>query len=138
MTAGLSQPQNRVTVSAGGVSWGVWDKLTGGDIEAEVQTYSPGGMAEKVVLSAPQSFSDMTISRIYDGGLAPALIRDAGAGGEVVVTRQTLNDRKQAEGPAVVYRGRLKGVKLPDVDSEGSDAALMEITVAVASVTAAA
>jgi hypothetical protein len=112
---------------------GVWDKLEGGEIDSEETKYRPGAMAVQVSLGGSQNVGNVTVSRLYDLNRdhiqVDALIQAVGKG-TVTVTKQALDVNGDPYGARIVYVGMLKAVTLPDVDSESSDAALIELEVA--------
>jgi hypothetical protein len=121
-----------VRVSVDGTDLGTFDKLTGGEIDSEETTYKPGAMAPRISLGGSVNVGNVTVSRLFDldrdGGLVHWLISRAGKG-DVVVSKQTLDVDGNAYGRGITYRGRLKQVNPPEVDSESSDAALVELEI---------
>jgi hypothetical protein len=112
---------------------GVWDKKSGGEVDSEEYKYNPGAMAEAVSLGGRKITGNVTTSRLY------RLVRDhqeltrkmiAGVGkARVVVAQQPLDVDGNAFGRPIVWNGTLKRWTPPEVDSESSDAALVEIEV---------
>lgn len=112
---------------------GVWDKKAGGEVDSEEYKYNPGAMAEAVSLGGRKITGNVTTSRLY------RLVRDhqeltrkmiAGVGkARVVVAQQPLDVDGNAFGRPIVWNGTLKRWTPPEVDSESSDAALVEIEV---------
>lgn len=116
-------------MSLDGTNTGVWDKLTGGEVDSEETKYRPGGMGPHVSLGGSVEVGNLTISRLYilnrDHDNIHWMISRAGKG-KVVVNRQPLDADGNAYGRPLVYTGTLKTVTPPEVDSESSDAALLE------------
>lgn len=120
-----------VKVSVDGRDLGVWDKMEGGEIDSEETRYRPGGLAEEIPLGGTRTRGNITLSKLYDEGVHDVYHwLDSRAGrGSVVVTRQPLDPDGNAFGRPLVYVGTLKSVAPPAIDSESSDAALVEIEV---------
>jgi len=121
-----------VSMSVDATDLGVWDKLTGGEVDSEETKYRPGGMGAHVSLGGSVEVGNLTISRLYqlarDHDRIHWLISRAGKG-SVVINRQPLDADGNAYGRPLVYTGTLKTVTPPEVDSESSDAALLECEV---------
>jgi hypothetical protein len=132
------QDQYNVSMTVDGYLTGTWDKLEGGEIDSEENKYRPGAMGAHVSLGGSVEVGNLTISRLYD------LQRDHGAvgskgnpgtihwmiertgKGQCVISRQPLDIDGNAFGDPIVYSGTLKTVTPPEVDSESSDAGLLE------------
>lgn len=120
-----------VRVSVDGRDLGVFDKLSGGEVDSEELTYRPGGLAHQISLGGAQTTGNVTVSRLYDEAAHEAyhwLASRAGKG-VAVVTKQPLDADGNAWGRPIVYSGTLKRVSAPDVDSEGNGAALLELEI---------
>jgi hypothetical protein len=114
---------------------GTWDKKSGGEVDSEEYKYNPGAMAEAVSLGGRKNVGNLTVSRLYrlvrdHQDLHARLIRGVGKA-RVVVKQQPLDINENAFGTPIVWTGTLKRVSSPEVDSESSDAALIEIEVTV-------
>lgn len=125
-----------VRVSVDDVDLGTFDKMTGGDTDSEDTTYRPGGLGAKVTLGGTQNIADVTVSRLYTDVIHGQFhwLQTRAGKGEMVVTRQPLDADGNANGRVIVFSGKLKTVKPPDVDSEGNDAALLELDMTVRSI----
>lgn len=127
------EDQYAVTVSVGGVSLGTFDKLTGGELDSEEQKYRPGGMGAEVALGGPRTTTNVTVSRIYsldaDHAVNLSTLKAGIGKAEVTVTKQPLDVDGNTYGSAVVYKGVLKTVKLPDHDSGSNDPGMLELEV---------
>jgi hypothetical protein len=114
--------------------WGVWDKLSGGAVDSDDSKYYPGGMVDPVSLGGRRTVDNLTISRLYrlerDQGQINTLIVAAGKS-KVLVKKQAMDIEGNVYGKPLVYNGRLKRVTPPEVDSEASGAALVEIEITV-------
>lgn len=124
--------QSAVTMTLDGVDLGVWDKLEGGGIDSEETKYRPGAMGAHVSLGGATEVGNVTLSRLYqlarDHNIVHWLMSRAGKG-QVTVARQPLDVDANAYGRPIVYTGTLKAVTPPAVDSESSDAALIEVEI---------
>lgn len=130
--AGSRQDQYAVSVTIDGVATGVWDKMTGGEMDSEETKYKPGGLAKQISLGGSQNLGNVTVSRIFDLDTIAPLVKGwmtrAGKA-PVTVTKQPLDVDGNIYGPPIIYNGILKAVTPPEVDSESSDAGLVEIEV---------
>lgn len=128
----MRKDQFDVKVSVDGTDLGTFDKLTGGEIDSEETTYKPGAMGARISLGGSVNVNALTVSRLFDidrdGAIVHWLIGRVGKG-EVVCSKQMLDVDGNASGRGVTYRGKLKQVIHPEVDSESSDAALLELEV---------
>ena len=115
---------------------GVWDKMTGGEVDSAEAKYYPGGLAAAISLGGRKEVGNVTVSRLYrlvrdHQNLAARFINGAGRA-DVKIKRQPLDIDGNSFGSPIVYYGTLKRVTFPEVDSESSDAALVELEVTVA------
>jgi hypothetical protein len=128
----MRQDQFAVSVNLDGVDLGIWDKLTGGEVDSEETTYKPGAMAPRVSLGGSVNVGNVTVSRLFDidrdGGIVHWLIGRAGKG-SIVIKKTPLDVDGNADTAIkpLTYSGKLKQVNAPEVDSESSDAALIEL-----------
>lgn len=132
--------QYSITLAIDGDDYGIWDKLTGGDVDSDEVKYKPGAMAPEISLGGSITVSDLTIDRLYvldrDHVQVPSLINKVGKG-VCTVVKQPLDLNKNAFGKPIVYTGVLKTLNFPDADSEGNAAALMTLTISSASTVSA-
>jgi hypothetical protein len=129
-----------VSVAVEGIgNTGIWDKLSGGLADSEELVYKPGNMGERESLGGFQTVENVTISRNFkrdrDLNLRPALMTARGKR-EVTVTKQTLDQDKRPIGRPLVYKGTLKSYSDPEVDSQSTDAGMVEIEITSATVSA--
>ena len=121
-----------IGVSVDGIDLGTFDKMSGGEADSEETTYKPGAMGARVSLGGSQNIGTITLSRLYDLTrdhlIVHWLIARAGKGW-VVIKKKSLDVDGNVFGRPLVYTGRLKLVHPPDPDSEGSDAAQLELEV---------
>jgi len=120
----------------GGYPAGVWDKMSGGEVDSDETKYNPGGMEPPISLGGRRTTGNLTISRNYrlvrDHDHAQKLI-DAVGKSKVKVTKTVMDidGHVYHESASIVYNGILKRVTFPTVDSESSNAGMIEIEVTV-------
>lgn len=117
-------------VSGAMVPYGIWDKWSGGEVDSDETKYNPGGMAPPVSLGGRRTTGNVTISRLYrlyrDHAKMQKLIDSAGRS-KAIIQRQPLDLQGHVFGNPIVYNATLKRVTPPDLDSEQSGAALLEL-----------
>jgi hypothetical protein len=119
-----------VTLNLDGRDMGVWDTITGGEIDSEEARYRPGGMAPEISLGGSTTIGNVTIGRYLDTARDWPLIKWLAGRvgkGRGVIGRTPLDVDGARAGDPLTYGGTLKTVTVPDVDSTGSDAALVEL-----------
>lgn len=119
-------------VSVDGKNLGTFDVLTGGETDTDELTYKPGGMAPAISLGGSVTVGQVVVSRLYaldrDHASIHWLMSRVGLG-DVVINKQPLDVDGYAFGKPLVYRGKLKRVTPPEVDSTSTDAATIELEV---------
>lgn len=129
--------QYSVTVSLDGNPLGVFDKMTGGEIDSEETKYKPGAMAPQVSLGGSVTVNNVTVSRLFrldrDKALEATLKSRVGKGA-VKVSKQSLDADGNPFGTPLVYSGTLKQLTFPEPDSESSAAALLALEISSATV----
>lgn len=128
------QDMYSVHVSIAGVSYGVWDKMTGGALDSEEVKYYPGGMVPPESLGGRRTTDNVVVTRNYRLDRDQPRLADMRAQvgkGVCVVSKQSLDADGNAFGPPDVYRGTLKRVTPPEHDSESTAAGMIEIEVTV-------
>lgn len=131
---GTRQDTWEIRVHLNGNSLGVWDKKTGGELDSDDVKYYAGGMVKMQNLGGRVTPGNVTLQRIYDRDDDHAKINTllAAVGrGTVTVAQQPMDVNENRVGKSIVWHGKLKRVLVPDVDSEGTAAALVEIEVSV-------
>lgn len=141
------QDQFLITVSVTGVvngssttlDLGIWDKLTGGDIDSEETKYKPGNMGASIVIGGSVTVNNVVVSKLFDGlkdqGRMGALMGMAGRGAMTVSkTPLDINGAPIGGVSPTVYHGILKTVTPPEVDSESSSAAMISLECSSATV----
>lgn len=130
------QDQWNVGLHIGGNSYGLWDKKTGGEVDSDEVVYYPGGMNPKIVLGGRVTPGNITLQKLYDanddGPFIATLINGVGKLACKVTQRPLdINGNPYTNGKTVIWNGKLKRVLIPDVDSEGTAAALMEVEITI-------
>lgn len=128
----MRRDQYDVRVSVAGQNLGTFDSLTGGETDSEELSYKPGAMAATVSLGGTVTVGQVVVARLYQLDRDHLLVHDlqekAGRA-QVVITKQPLDPDGIAFGKPLVYRGTLKRVTPPEVDSTSTEAALLELEV---------
>jgi hypothetical protein len=114
---------------------GIWDKKDGGEVDSEETKYKPGGMQSQVSLGGSKLTGNVTFSRLYrllrdHATVHQTLITGAGRA-SVILMQQPLDINGNQFGRPIVYRGTLKRVSPPTVDSESSDPAMIELEMTI-------
>lgn len=129
------QDQSAVTLTIDGRDLGIWAKLSGGEIDSEELQFKPGAMGASISLGGSVQVGELTLSKLYElavfqsgDDLIHWLIMRVGKG-NCVAARQPLDPDGNAYGAPLVYTGKLKTVTPPELDSESSDAALVELAI---------
>lgn len=112
---------------------GVWDKRSGGEVDSEEYKYNPGGMVEPISLGGRRTVGNITVSRNYrlvrdHQDISQLLINGVGRA-RMSVAAQPLDINGVPFGRSIVWAGTLKRCTLPEHDSEGSDAAMIELEI---------
>src|SRR5215831_3880085 len=126
----------KVTVDIDGIPWGVWDKMSGGEVDSDESKYYPGGMEDPISLGGRRTTGNVTVSRLYrlvrDHDNAQKLINAVGkAAVKITKTVMDIDGHVYNPSSAIVYNGILKRVTFPTVDSESSTAGMVEIEVTI-------
>jgi hypothetical protein len=128
----MRKDQWAVGVIINGRNLGIWDSLTGGEVDSADTTYRPGAMGDPISLGGQITVGTLTVGRLYDLQrdlpLIHWLISQVGAG-TVTISKKALDPDKNVFGKPLTYTGRLKKVTPPEVDSESSDAALITLDI---------
>ena len=119
-----------ITCSLEGRDLGVFDTKSGGEIDSEEVKYRPGGMGAEISLGGAKTIANLTIGRyvdrLRDWPIIKWLAAMAGAGrGTIGIT--PLDFHGVRAGDPLVYNGTLKQVTPPDIDSMGTDQAMLEL-----------
>lgn len=128
----------KVSVFVEGMTWTdrVWDKKTGGGVDSEETKYYPGGMVPPVSLGGRRTVENLVVSRLYrherDHLIVGQLLDKVGkASMSVQQLPMDINGNEMVGGNAIIWRGILKRVTVPEHDSESNDAALLELEMSV-------
>lgn len=115
---------------------GIWDKLTGGEVDSEETKYKPGNMGASIVIGGSITVNNVVISKLYTGNEQMAALMGMAGRGAMTVTKAPLDINGAPIGgvAATVYHGILKTVTPPEVDSESSSAAMISLELSSATV----
>jgi hypothetical protein len=109
---------------------GVFDKMTGGEVDSDEQKYRPGAMAAPVSLGGAVTMGNVIVERNVeldrDWDSMHQLMALAGIG-NIEARKQPLDEFKVPYGRPLVYSGKIKTVTPPDHDSTSSDPAMLQI-----------
>lgn len=133
-TAGTRQDTWIIRLHMDGVSLGVWDKKSGGELDSDEIIYYPGGMVPPITLGGKMTTSNVTLSRNYDrvddhdkiNALLAAVSK-----GKLTISQKPMDQDGLEYGRAITYNGILKRVGIPEVDSESTSACMIEIEATV-------
>lgn len=118
-------------VSGNMVNCGVWDRRTGGEVDSEETKYNPGGMAEPISLGGRRTVGNIVVARNYrlvrDHQDLAQFLTNAVGKSRMTVSAQPLDINGNSFGRPIVWHGTLKRFTPPEHDSEGSDAAMVEL-----------
>lgn len=129
--------QNRslVTLSLAGINTGVWETLSGREMDTEGgDTYRPGPGDSQRSLGGPKVFGEITVARTAEDTRDGALRRRLQALGSRAsgsLSEQPLDADLNAFDTATVWPVRLKGMSPPDTDVNSGDRKMLEITLFV-------
>jgi hypothetical protein len=133
-----SEQQWLATLNVGGVDYGIFDKFTGGDVSAAVNKHRPGGMGPEITYLSLATYSDVTITKVYETQKDHARIASlhTAVGNQLAtVTLQPLDDQGAPWGTPRTYQGRITAVKDGGTDSNSNAARMFEVDLAVETVT---
>jgi hypothetical protein len=127
-----TKSQYRVTLSVNGVDYGVWDKKTGGDVQATITKHRPGGMGDEETYGGQPETTDVVLTRVKkrrdrDDIAKIRTLRTLVGIARAVVVEQPLDQDKNAWGDPTVYNGVVMRVSGADVDSTANDPDLYEV-----------
>ena len=115
---------------------GVWDKMTGGNVTANLPRHRQGGQKVETVWPGLQTISDITLSRVYDNyyrnpkdQVVIAKLNKLAGTAQATVTQQPLDQNLVAFGTPRTYRGWLASVDPGDVDSTSDAERMYSVTI---------
>lgn len=122
-----------VTVEGVTIDNASWDVLEGGENTVDEVTLLPGGMAPQVAKGGIPKRSTATVKRLWS---EPLILKykelDAVAGNAAVtITYTVLNTNKTPAYAPITYTGVLGTVTRPNYDATKSEAAYLQIMVAL-------
>ena len=126
-----------ISVTVDGQQLGIFDKKTGGDVQAKGNKHRPGGMGpERSYVSLPV-YSDLKVNRVYertrDHELVRTLIGKAGIV-NASISEQPLDANGVVFGAPLIYTGRFLGVNQGDADSTSENPRMFELDIEVTSI----
>ncbi len=134
---GLIESQWLVSVNVNGADLGIWDSFGGGDTTAKVAHHRPGGMGPEKLYRGLPTYAAVTVGRAYERArdheqvrLMQTLVGVA----SMTVTKQPLDENRQAWGKPIVYRGKLSGVKPGKADSTSENVDMCELDCEVSTI----
>jgi hypothetical protein len=118
------------------IDYGTFDKMTGGAKQSQATQYRPGGMGDPISLGGKPTVTNVVVSRlarVYRDLQNIRQLLDAVGQSKMVVSRVPLDfeGNTYAGIPQMVYTGKLDRVSVPDIDSEGNAATLIELEMVV-------
>jgi len=138
--ADLSVPAS-VTLPASYSNVIPFDKFAGGDVTATVNKHRPSGMGPEVTYLSLPTYSDVTLSKVYNTDVDHALIgalHNLVGNTIVTVTLTPLDDNGSVfvGGGALprTYSGRITSIKDGGTDSNSNAVRMWEIDIAVESI----
>lgn len=119
-----------ITAAVEGRDLGIFDTASGGELDSEESKYKPGGMQPEISLGGSLTIGNLTITRYCDRArdwpVIKWLLAQRGAGrGAIGIT--PLDPTGARSGDPLVYGGTLKTVTPPEIDSTGTDAAMLSL-----------
>jgi len=128
----MRKDQWNTTLRVDGRNLGTFDVKTGGDTDTTELTYKPGGMLPTISLGGLVTVAQVVVNRLYqldrDAPIVKWLLGRVGKG-TCVLQQQALDIDGNVYGDSLTYTGTLKRVTLPEVDSNSTDHALLEIEI---------
>lgn len=127
----MRKDQFQVTVKVDGIGeLGIFDSMTGGEVDSDEQKYRPGAMQSPVSLGGAVTMGNVVCERLCDPDRdwpnMHALMAAAGNAG-IEARKQPMDTNKVPFGRPLVYSGKIKTVTPPEHDSTSSDPATLVI-----------
>jgi hypothetical protein len=117
------------------VNFGIYDKLTGGEVTSSIRKYQPGGGQKEIVLGGKRTRADIVLSKMCDVDADWPLIEQleqwagiADASLSIQATRADYTTAGIKPRPVV---GKLTGVNAPQADSESEEPGMLALTFTV-------
>ena len=130
MAVPTRKDQYDVRVVVDGRNLGTFDVLTGGETDTDELVYKPGGMGPQLSLGGIVTVGQTVVNRIYeldrDHATVHWLLSRVGKG-QMTISKQPLDVDGNVYGKPLVYKGTLKRCTPPEVDSNSTDAAIIEL-----------
>jgi hypothetical protein len=132
--AGTRQDTWALRLKVGTNDLGIWDKKSGGELDSDSTIYYPGGMRDQQDLGGRKTAGNITLSRLYDRDHdhpnLPILLDGVGRA-KCTVSATPMDEDGNESTKRIVWNGRLKRVTPPDIDSESSAAAMIEVEIQI-------
>jgi hypothetical protein len=126
----MRKDQHKVTVTLDGKNLGVFDVMTGGEGDTTELNYKPGGMGAQISLGGIPTLGQVIVNRLYDlqrDHTQIHWIMSRVGKGHMVVKKMVLDPDGNNFGQPLTYQGTLKRCTPTEVDSNATDAALLEL-----------
>ena len=129
--------QNRtlVTLTIGGINTGVWETLSGREMDTEGgDTYRPAPGDVQRSLGGPKTFGEITVSRTAEpqrDGTLRRRLQALGSRASGSLSEQPLDADLNAFDTPTVWPVRLKGMTPPETDVNSGDRQMLELTLFV-------
>jgi len=111
---------------------GVWDGLTGGELDSDEAKYWPGGMAPQVSLGGHRNPGNIVVKRLYrlqrDHDRLNLLLAQVGKA-TIEIHKLPMDIDGNTYGKPLNYSGKLKRVTPPEHDSTSSDPGIIEMEI---------
>lgn len=115
---------------AGNKDLGTWDSKEGGEIDSDENKYKPGGMGKEISLGGTRIVGNVTFSRYYDwkrDDIVLGWLIDGVGNARGTLGIQMLDIHGNQQGDLLSYKGTLKTVTPPDLDSTSNDPAMVSV-----------
>jgi hypothetical protein len=133
----VTEKQGQVTVTVAGQSLDVWDKVEGGHLTNDAESYPPGGMAKKILKPGIPEEENVKVSRYFDSvrdlALHQWLKAQAKVNAPMSVGKTILAPSGAPDGQLAPQAGYLVGVTEPEFDSTGKNEVRVELEMVVIS-----
>lgn len=126
-----TEDRTHVTLRLGPFDTGQWETLTGREMDSEGDVYRPGPGAAQRADGGPKTYSEAVVTRTWDDtrdGNIYRTLNTYGSRATGTLSEQPLDEDYNAFDQLTAWPVRLKGLKRPDVNINGTDRKMFEIT----------
>lgn len=126
-----TEDRTLVTLKLGALTTGVWETLTGRETDSEGDVYRPAPGSAQRADGGPRTYSEAVVMRTWDDARDGPIYRTLNAAGSRSsgsLSEQPLDADYNAFDTPTVWPVRLKGIKRPDVDVNGANRKMFEIS----------